>query len=109
MVSANDTGVDPRPSPFAELAEMCQRLQKQDLHDTVHGSLVKQLLDAASRIEAVHRTAVEMQLGAEGFDNTHAASLYSGVQQHLLTAARELATAAAALHSEAALWARLES
>jgi hypothetical protein len=109
MVSTNHTDAEPPPSPFAELAEIYQRLEEQDLHRTVHGSIVKQLLDAARRIEAVHHTAAGMQLGAEGFDNTHAASLYSGVQQHLLTAARELVTAAAALQSEEELWARLRS
>ncbi len=67
---------------------MYQRLRERDLHETAGGSMVKDLLDAANLIETVHRTAAEMQLGAEGFDNTEKAGLYSRVQEHLLAAAR---------------------
>jgi hypothetical protein len=95
-------------SPSAKLAAMVQRLEALERHQTVNGSMVKDLRDAAERIEAVHRTAAEMQVGAEGFDNTHTASLYSTVQQHLLAALRELVQASAALKDEEEVWASVE-
>jgi hypothetical protein len=49
-----------------------------------------------------------MQLGAEGFDNTHAARLYDGIRQRLLAAARELLEASMALTEEEELWASLK-
>lgn len=69
--------------------------------------MVKELLDAANLIETVHRTAAEMQLGAEGFDNTENAGLYSRVQEHLLAAARELVEASAPLKKDIEFWANL--
>ena len=73
-----------------ELDAIYQRLRDRDLHSTVYGSMVEQLVSAAKLIEIVHRTAAEMQLGAEGFDNTENARLYAEVQEHLLAAAQQL-------------------
>jgi hypothetical protein len=96
-----------RPEPFSEMATMWQQLRERELHATVDGSLVERLARAAEMIGRVHATAVEMQLGAEGFDNTHAAGLYAHVQEHVLAAARELVEATAALKAEAERWADL--
>lgn len=76
---------------------MYQQLRERQLHETVGARMLKGLLDASKQIEAVHATAAEMQLGAEGFDNTESAGLYSRVQSHLLAAARELVEASALL------------
>lgn len=83
-------------------------LQSRKLHESVDGSMVKELLDAASTIEKVRNTAAEMQLGAEGFDNSERARLYRQVQEHLLAAMRELVRASAALQHEIELWASLK-
>lgn len=86
---------------------MYQRLRERGLHETVDGSMVKEMLHAAELIEAAHGTAAEMQLGAEGFDNTDTARLYGRVQEHLLAAAGELAAASAALGQRVESWADL--
>lgn len=100
---------DQPPSPFAELTAIYQRLRERELHETVDGSMVKELLQAANLIETVYSTAAGMQLGAEGFDNTEAAGLYRRVQEHLLAAARELVAASATLKKEVEFWANLKS
>ena len=87
---------------------MVQQLQERALDAGVDGRLVRDLLEAAKRIEAVHATAAEMQLGAEGFDNTGSARLYSDVQLHLLAAGRELVKASARLKKEIETWASLK-
>lgn len=48
---------DQPPSPFAELASIYQRLRERERHETVDGSMVKEMLDAAHLIERVHSTA----------------------------------------------------
>lgn len=88
---------DQPPSPFAELTSIYQQIRERELHETVDGSMIRELLDASRLIEGAHSTAAEMQLGAEGFDNTEAARLYSRVQEHLLAAARELVEASETL------------
>jgi hypothetical protein len=95
-------------TPFAELAALVQELQERVLDAGVDGRMVKDLLDASKRIEAVHATAAEMQLGAEGFDNTASAGLYSDVQSHLLAAGRELLKASARLTKEIETWENLK-
>lgn len=96
------------PTPFAELAAMVRELRERRLDAGVDSRMLKDLLDASKRIEAVHATAAEMQLGAEGFDNTGSAGLYSDVQLHLLAAGRELAEASARLKKEIEGWANLK-
>ena len=87
---------------------MVQQLQERALDAGVDGRMVKNLLDASKQIEAVHATAAAMQLGAEGFDNTGSAGLYSDVQSHLLAAGRELVKASARLQKEIEVWANLK-
>jgi hypothetical protein len=84
-----------------ELSALYRELEQRDRHLTVDGSMVKQLLEAAKAIEAMRGTAASMQLGAEGFDNTQAARLYSTVQEHLVAAAKELLRASQILAEEA--------
>jgi hypothetical protein len=95
-------------TPFAELAAMVQELRERRLDAGADARMVKDLLDASKRLEAVHATAAEMQLGAEGFDNTGSAALYSDVQLHLLAAGRELVKACARLKKEIEVWANLK-
>ena len=102
-MATDHTQTDPPPSPFVELAAMFQQLRDRGLHETVEGSVVEQLTRAAALLEKAHATAAEMQLGAEGFDNTHTAGLYALVQERLLAAVRELVGASAALKAEAEL------
>lgn len=106
-MSTDHTHQSQTPLPFAELAAMYQRLEERGLHETVEGSMVKELFRAAGVIESVHSTAAEMQLGAEGFDNTESAGLYRRVQEHLVAAAREMLAASAALKGRLELWADL--
>ena len=87
---------------------MGQELREGRLDAGVDGRMVKDLLEASKRIEAVHATAAEMQLGAEGFDNTGSAALYSDVQLHLLAAGRELVKASERLKKEIETWASLK-
>jgi len=87
---------------------MVQQLRERGLDAGVDGRMVTDLLDASKRIEAVHATAAEMQLGAEGFDNTESARLYSDVQLHLCAAGRELVKASARLKNNIELWANLK-
>jgi len=86
---------------FAELSRLCAELEERGLHQRVDGVMVRQLLDAARAIEPVRATAAEMQLGAEGFDNTERARAYSRVQEHLVDAAGNLLAAAVVLRNEA--------
>lgn len=87
---------------------MVQQLQERGLDAGVDGRMVTDLFEASKRIEAVHATAAEMQLGAEGFDNTGSARLYSDVQLHLLAAGSELVKASARLKNEIEAWANLQ-
>ena len=90
-----------RLQPFAEFAALCAQIERRGRLDSVDGKMLGKLLDAARTIESVHGVAAEMQLGAEGFDNTERARHYASVQQHLLVAANELLKAGAVLKSEA--------
>ena len=87
---------------------MYQQLRERQLHETVDARMLKGLLDASKQIEAVHATAAEMQLGAEGFDNTGSAGLYRDVQLHLVAAGRELVEASARLKKDIESWERLK-
>lgn len=55
------------------------------------------LLGIIDDLQELRAWAAEMQLGAEGFDNTTAARTYAGVQERLRAAAHEIVQAAAAL------------
>ena len=55
------------PTPFAELAAMVQQLRERGLDAGVDASIIKNLLDASKRIEAVHATAAEMMRATSGW------------------------------------------
>jgi hypothetical protein len=83
-------GAAPLPGPFEYLARMRTAYHESAGHSSVDGSMAEDLLQAAEAIERVHGVAAEIQLGYESFDNTARARLYGGLQERLLTAAREL-------------------
>ena len=85
------------PATFAELGEWRARIRECGLHRTVDGAKADELLEITEALQRVHDWAAEMQLGAEGFDNTVPAALYSDVQRHLRAAAQDLARACATL------------
>ena len=88
-------------SPFAELRRLYGELAQRKWEKGVDGTMVRKLRDVAGEIEAVHATAAEMQLGAEGFDNTGHARAYASVQEHLDAAAKRLVAAALILSKQA--------
>ena len=59
--------------------------------------IAAELLKSGEALQRIHEWAAEMQLGAEGFDNTESAGRYSDVQEHLLAAAQDIAKALQAL------------
>ena len=98
---SSDLGRDREPPTlaFAELARMRALLRGRAQQDTVDGPRVRALLEGAEVLQAVYTWAAEMQLGAEGFDNTSSAQRYGQVQEHLRAAAREILKACAVLES----------
>jgi hypothetical protein len=86
-------GSPPAASPWAGLEELRRVLEQRGGGRTPDGAQLEELLRAAAALEAVHAWAAEMQLGAEGFDNTTAARAYGELQERLTRAAHELAQA----------------
>ena len=78
--------------PFARLAALREELGETVGPETVDGSMAARLLEAGATLERVHATAVELQRGAEGFDNTGNAARYAGIQDRLVAAASEIAS-----------------
>lgn len=78
------------PATFAELAAMQGRLLTRGRQCTVHGAKLDELLQITAALRSVHDWAAEMQLGAEGFDNTDSARRYRQVQEQLLAAAQAI-------------------
>lgn len=62
-----------------------------------NAAVTDRLQDIVKALQEMLAWAAEMQLGAEGFDNTTAARTYAGVQARLQAAAHEIEQAAAAL------------
>ncbi len=83
---------------WAELAAM----RADSPRDAIHGPRIAALLESAAELERVSDWAAEMQLGAEGFDNTDSARLYAHVQERLLIAAGEIARACETLAKRSA-------
>lgn len=81
-------------SPFAEIASLTGHLMQQQTHIS---PIAVKLRESAEALQSVHQWAAEMQLGAEGFDNSESAQRYSDVQEHLLAAAQDIAKALQAL------------
>ena len=55
------------------------------------------LFDVTDALKRAHDYAAEMQLGAEGFDNTQTAGYFNGVRERLLVAATEIEAACRSL------------
>ena len=79
--------------PFAALAMLRRRLHEQGQHTTIDGSRMAQLLASTAVLAEISAWATEMQLGADGFDNTTASRRYAEVQARLLNAGREIQAA----------------
>jgi hypothetical protein len=92
-----DRGV--QRDPFDELAEMRQTIGLVTENRGPDGERLAELGKVGAALETVYYWAVEMQLGAEGFDNTASARAYSDIQEHLGNAAREIAQACVVLQS----------
>jgi hypothetical protein len=94
------SGDDATEGPFARLAALRDELRETVGSETVDGSMAARLLEASAALESVHATAVELQRGAEGFDNTGNARRYAGIQDRLAAAAREIAASCEVLVRE---------
>ena len=94
-------------TPHRGLAELLLRIRSAP-NRSVHAAAVERILAATPELARDQAWAAEMQLGAEGFDNTGSARLYSDVQLHLLAAGRELVKASARLKKEIETWASLK-
>lgn len=79
-------------TPHQLLAELLLRLQQAGQR-SVHATAVERMLAAAPQLDREQAWAAQMQLGAEGFDNTMSARVYSDVQECLRQAGRQLARA----------------
>ena len=79
-------------TPHRELAELKARI-REVANPGVHAAAVDRLLAAAAGFAREQSWAAEMQLGAEGFDNTTSARAYHDVQACLVEAGRKLARA----------------
>lgn len=87
-------------SAYGRIAAVRDRLRRGVAGATTDGKMVDDLAEAASHLERVHAVALQMQEGAESFDNIDRARLYGGVQAHLLAAAAEMERASLLLESE---------
>jgi hypothetical protein len=76
--------------PFAVMRALRRFLRGRAQERTPDAARLEKLLAAAASLEAVHTWAAQMQLGAEGFDNTASARAYADIQEHLNDAAREI-------------------
>jgi hypothetical protein len=91
---------DATEGPFARLAALRAELHETVGSETVDGSMAARLLEAGDVLERVHAAALELQQGAEGFDNTGNARLYAGIQDRLAAAAGEIASSCEVLVRE---------
>jgi hypothetical protein len=79
-------------APHRELVELKARIRGAATPG-VHAAAVDRMLAAAADFAREQSWAAEMQLGAEGFDNTTSARAYRDVQACLVEAGRNLARA----------------
>ena len=79
-------------APHRGLSGLLLRV-RGDAHRGVHAAAVERLLAATPDLAKAQEWAAEMQLGAEGFDNTTSARAYRDVQVCLRNAGHELARA----------------
>ena len=86
-------------APFRELSELLLLLRGLP-ERSVHAAAAERLLAAVPALAREQAWATEMQLGAEGFDNTTSARAYRAVQAALVQAGRELARACEVLFAQ---------
>ena len=79
-------------APHRELAQLLLHVQGA-ADPTVHAQAVARILAPVADLAREQAWAAEMQLGAEGFDNTTSARAYADVQACLVEAGRNLARA----------------
>ena len=83
----------PDENPFSRLAGVQRRIHERGQHRCYDGVKIDELADAGRRLEAVAHSAAEMELGADGFDNTDMSRRYRLVQAQLHNAAQALVAA----------------
>ncbi len=76
--------------PFAEVSEALRLIQQRTPYGAVFAAELESLIGVVNSLETAYAWAAEMQLGAEGFDNTASARAYSEIQVHLVNAARDI-------------------
>ena len=76
--------------PFTAMGMIRTLLQQRAWDRTPDGARLEEILTAAASLEAVSAWAAQMQLGAEGYDNTTSAHAYGDIQEHLISATREI-------------------
>lgn len=89
-----------RPAPFRQVDAARRELREGVAGTTTDGSMARDLTGAVEILERVHAVAVEMQEGAESFDNTDRARFYDAVRQHVVAAADEVVRACGMLVGE---------
>lgn len=99
-VPARPGSVGKRPAPFRQVDAARLELRDGVAGTTTDGSMARDLTEAVEILERVHAVAVEMQEGAESFDNTDRARFYDAVRQHVVAAADEVARACGMLVGE---------
>ena len=85
------------PGPFDEIEAMRTELRSRTRDLTGGDTLLNHLFDVTEALKRAHDYAAEMQLGAEGFDNTQTAGYFNGVRQRFLAAATEIEVACRSL------------
>lgn len=99
-VPARPGSVGKRPAPFRQVDAARRELSEGVAGTTTDGSMARDLTEAVEILERIHAVAVEMQEGAESFDNRDRARFYDAVRQHVVAAADEVARACAMLVGE---------
>ncbi len=85
------------PTPFEEITAMRRLLRERARAGIVAQTLVDDLLQYATALEVAYKRAVEMQLGAECYDNTESAGRWNDLREHHHTAARNIVRAVESL------------
>ena len=79
----------PMACPFAELTAIRKRLRLAS-NTSGERAVIDACLAKLQALRAAHATAAEMQMGAEGFDNTESAARYATEKTRLLTEAQSV-------------------
>ena len=78
------------PDPFASIAAMRLRRGERMRRIALAAAALDNLFEAAAALKKTRDYAANMQLGAEGFDNTESARYYNRVRESALAAAHAL-------------------